>query len=219
MIILYDLWWTLMKVDDHRWLRVIANRPPDRLFCTFGQKVNPTGQSGQFQDESGRAKIFDFLRDQRMDDLFVKHWKQLSSANKPLLKNIDLLSPGENFSISGHSTNFSWPIARWYKNFKVKTLRKAHKEKFPIFSTSMGVFIPKNRMLKITRARVIHCFFREIPRRTRKKFSPQYRYPQLTPPPTGHTSTSSMDEVLVKYTFVKQKCTFLKKRPQTPAPS
>jgi len=65
-------------------------------------------------DDDHRAAAVSFsalkflaLRDQRMEALLVKAKKALYALNKKHAKNIDLLSPGENFPISDHFTNFS----------------------------------------------------------------------------------------------------------------
>jgi len=88
--------------------------------------------------------FFFFLKDQRIGDLFVNGQKHRYATNKLPAEDIDLLSPGENFSISSHFTNFSWSIARWYKNFPLKKEQNSSKWKISYFFNKCGGFYPKN---------------------------------------------------------------------------
>jgi len=113
------------------------------LFALFGQKV-PKLDPTPWSRWAWSSKNLWFLRDQRIGDPFVNGQKPRISANKSPIKNIDLLSPGENFSISDHFTNFSWPIARWYKNiWPIFRENWSNKNFFYFFNKYEG-FYPKN---------------------------------------------------------------------------
>ena len=83
-----------------------------------------------------------------MNDLFVNGQKDRSTHNKSRPWDIDLLSPGENFSISDHFTNFSWPIVRWYKKNRPFFDRKIPKNKISYFFNKYGGFYLKNLVPK-----------------------------------------------------------------------
>jgi len=108
-----------------------------------------------------------------MNDLFVKREKSLCAYNKNPYKIIDLLSPGENFSISDHFTNFSWPIVRWYKKLLQKWQGKKEKQKFSYFFNKYGVFIPKKFLSKNHLGQSGILFLSRGTLKTRKNFSRQ----------------------------------------------